>query len=380
MQDVDSETFEVAMAILKDLKITNFRGFDALEVDGLSKINLFVGKNNSGKTSVLEALFLLFGMSNPVLPGNINQIRGLNLFNPNQFKYLFHNLDLENVPSFRGIFEDESERELELNAISQLQKKNFFPDFPNLYPQQRDNFSPILSSALPLSEAVGIRMKFSQKEKSNEKIIKDSFAFYDANGINHIPPNNYEETLSAIYINPDKNDLVTLARYSEIVKRNENNAILEALQKFDSNIESIQPLLDGIYFKLKNITKLIPCNIMGDGIRRFLNIVTAVSEKHNVFVLIDEIENGLHYSAYETLWKNLIFYSLQNNVQLFITTHNIETLESLRVVLEESQHKEMCNYSKVFSISKTAESKYKAYKYSYEEFKTAIENDLELRK
>ncbi|MCL2282360.1 MAG: AAA family ATPase [Fibromonadales bacterium] len=370
------------MALLKNLRITNFRGFDALEIDGLSKINLFVGKNNSGKTSALEALCLLFGMSNPGLPGNINQIRGLNLFNPNQFKYLFHNLSLENNPSFKGIFEDNSERELELNAISQLQKKIFLPDYSNLYSQQKNNFSPIISSAPPTSEIAGIRLKFSRKEASDKKNTGENFCFYDANGINYIPSNNYEETLFATYISPDKNDLGALTRYSEIVKGNEKDAIaiLKVLQKFDSNIDGIYPLPDGIYFKLKNVTGLVPCNIMGDGIRRFLNIVTAVSQKHDAFILIDEIENGLHYSAYETLWENLISYSQQNNVQLFITTHNIETLGRLRAILEDNQHKEMRNYSKVFSISKTAESKYKAYAYSYEEFKTAIENDLELRK
>jgi len=367
------------MVLLDDLRITNFRGFDTLEIDGLSKINLFVGKNNSGKTSVLEALFLLFGMSNPGLPGNINQIRGLNLFSPNQFKYLFHNLKLENKPSFKGKFKDNSERELELNAISQQQKKNFPSNFPNVYPQQKNNVATILSSALPISELAGINLKFSQKDKSNQKITRESSVFYDNNGINHLFPNNYEEILFATYISYDRNDLGALARYSEIVKRNENDAILKALQKFDSNIDGIQPLPDGIYFKLKTITELVPSNIMGDGIRRFLNIITAVSEKHNAFVLIDEIENGLHYSAYKVLWKNLISYLQQNEVQLFITTHNIETLESLRVVLEESPYEEMRNYSKVFSISKTAESKYKAYKYSYEEFKNAIENDLELR-
>jgi len=87
----------------------------------------------------------------------------------------------------------------------------------------------------------------------------------------------------------------------------------------------------------------------------------------------------LHYSAYKLLWNGLISYSQQNNVQLFITTHNIETLESLKAVLEECQYEDMRDYSKIFSISQTAESKYKAYKYSYEEFKTAIENDSELR-
>jgi len=368
------------MALLEKLEITNFRGFDTLKIEDLSKINLFVGKNNSGKTSVLEALFLLLAMSNPMLPGSINQIRGLNFLSPNQLKYLFHNLNFESRPFFKGIFNDNSERELELNVISQQQRKNFSSSLPSvLYPQQRNNIPPILSSLLPAPEIAGINLKFSKKENSNPKFTRESSAFYDASGINYIFSNDYEEILFVTYIGHDKNDPGVLTRYSEIIKKSENNTILKALQKFDNNIEGIQVLPDGIYFKLKSITELVPSNIMGDGIRRFLNIVTAVSEKQNVFVLIDEIENGLHYSAYKVLWKNLISYSLQNDVQLFITTHNIETLESLRAILEESQYEEMRNYSKVFSISKTAEYKYKAYKYSYEEFKTAIENDLELR-
>jgi hypothetical protein len=70
----------------------------------------------------------------------------------------------------------------------------------------------------------------------------------------------------------------------------------------------------------------------------------------------------------------------QNDVQLFITTHNIETLECLKSVLEDSQYENMQDCSKVFAISKTAQSEYKAYKYPYEEFKTAIDNDIELRR
>jgi AAA15 family ATPase/GTPase len=107
----------------------------------------------------------------------------------------------------------------------------------------------------------------------------------------------------------------------------------------------------------------------------FLNIVTAVSEKQNAFILIDEIENGLHYSAYKLLWKSLLVFSRQNDVQLFITTHNIETLSCLKSVLEECEFENMRDYSKAFAISKTV-----AYKYSFEGFKTDIENDIELRR
>jgi AAA15 family ATPase/GTPase len=99
------------MTTLEYIRIEDFRGFDTLEIDRLSKINLFVGKNNSGKTSIIEALFLIFGMSNPSILGNINKIRGLGFRAlSGQFKYLFHNLRLENKPSFYAKCDGASER------------------------------------------------------------------------------------------------------------------------------------------------------------------------------------------------------------------------------------------------------------------------------
>ena len=357
------------MTTLEYLKIDNFRGFDSLEIKGLSKINLFVGKNNSGKTSILEALFLILGMSNPILPSNINRFRGLGINTrlglSKQIGYLFHNLQIENKPSFYVMFDDSSERWLDVEAK-----------------YEQNEFSN-KNSTLSRPEINGIGLNFAAKKRQNQKkLYKSSLVFTDNNSV--VTPNvpkNYVETLYANFIYSGMNDDAnTLMRYAEIVKRKGGDSILQALKTFDENIISIQPLNDGIYFNLKNVSELVPSNIMGDGIRRFLNIVTAVSEKQNAFILIDEIENGLHYSAYQWLWKSLLSFSTQNNVQLFITTHNIETLASLKSVLDETQFENLRDFSKVFAISKTINSGYKTYKYSYEEFKTAIENDIELRK
>ncbi|MDR0511033.1 MAG: ATP-binding protein [Rikenellaceae bacterium] len=151
------------------------------------------------------------------------------------------------------------------------------------------------------------------------------------------------------------------------------------MKAFDSNIDDVKTLNDGIYFSIKGIDDLVPSNIMGDGLRRFLNIVTAVYERQNSFLLIDEIENGLHHTAYKQLWKSLLYFVERNDVQLFITTHNIETLGSLKSTLEEENFKLMRELCKVFAIAKIAEAEYKSYRYSFEEFRTAIDNDIELR-
>jgi AAA15 family ATPase/GTPase len=355
------------MAFLEQLKIENFRGFDSLEIDGLSRINLFVGKNNSGKTSILEALFLIFGMSNPAIPNNMNRIRGIGV-NPKsgtakQLKYLFHNLKLDEKPAFYAKFDDASERWLTLDAKC---GQNVF-SFENVSVPEINGYGLTFATKTGQSQ---------RKSYKSDFIFEESAAILKANA-----PSEYIENLYATYISADvKDNQATLTRYSDIVKKKGGEQILKVLQEvFGNNILAVQPLPDGIYFNIKDMEEYVPGNIMGDGIRRFLNIVTAVSEKQNAFILVDELENGLHYSAYKLLWKSLINLSEQSNVQLFITTHNIETLESLKSVLEEKTFETKRDYAKVFSVVKSENTGINAYGYSFKEFQTAIDNDIEIR-
>ncbi|MDR0835057.1 MAG: AAA family ATPase, partial [Tannerella sp.] len=169
------------MITLDSIKIENFRGFDSLEIEGLSKINLFVGKNNSGKTSILEALFLLLGMSNPTLPSNINRIRGLGsgtqLGFSKQLKYLFHNLIFANKPIFSSKFSDTSERRLELEA------------------KFKHNEFSTENSSVSIPDINGIGLNFETKKKQTpRKPYKSSLVFEnDDNLVKPIVPKDYVE-------------------------------------------------------------------------------------------------------------------------------------------------------------------------------------------
>ena len=58
-----------------EIEISHFRGFDYIKIANLTKLNVFVGSNNVGKSSILEAVFMLSGMSNPIMPARINYWR-----------------------------------------------------------------------------------------------------------------------------------------------------------------------------------------------------------------------------------------------------------------------------------------------------------------
>jgi AAA15 family ATPase/GTPase len=108
-----------------------------------------------------------------------------------------------------------------------------------------------------------------------------------------------------------------------------------------------------------------------------LNIVAASANPMNNILLIDEIENGLHYSAYKKLWEAIFALAVSTNKQVFVTTHSKETLHKLNQMLEE--HPEYRNEMRLYTLENTLKKGYQAYKYSYEGLSGACENDIELR-
>jgi len=93
--------------------------------------------------------------------------------------------------------------------------------------------------------------------------------------------------------------------------------------------------------------------------------------------LIDEIDNGLHYSVYKKLWQAIFALATTTNKQVFVTTHSKETLSRLSQMLEENPdyQKEL----RLYTLEKTKLKGLQAYKYTYEGLSGACENDIEIR-
>ena len=131
------------------------------------------------------------------------------------------------------------------------------------------------------------------------------------------------------------------------------------------------------YIGLEGIDQLLTVNMQGDGLRRYLNVVAASANPMNNILLIDEIENGLHYSAYKKLWEAIFNLATTTNKQVFVTTHSKETLLCLSEMLEENT-----DYQKglrLYTLARTLKKGHQAYKYTYEGLSGACENDVELR-
>ena len=125
------------------------------------------------------------------------------------------------------------------------------------------------------------------------------------------------------------------------------------------------------------VPELLPVSMHGDGLFRYLTIVAASANPISNIVLIDEIDNGLHYSVYKKLWEAIFALATATNKQVFVTTHSKETLSRLSQMLEENPAYQQ--ELRLYTLEKTKLKGFQAYKYTYEGLSGACENDIEIR-
>src|SRR6476469_6662140 len=99
----------------KNISIKGFRGLKDCTINDLARVNVFVGQNNSGKSSILEAIFLLCGMHAPQLVLTIDLLRNLLHSEENDFRFIFYNLDYSSDLEIKAeLFDKDSEYKLKI--------------------------------------------------------------------------------------------------------------------------------------------------------------------------------------------------------------------------------------------------------------------------
>lgn len=357
------------MIQLESLEINNFRGFDHLKMNEFSKINVLVGKNNIGKTSVLESIFLLSGMSNPELALNLNLMRGLPV-NKNVLKYIFYNLETKNAPSIIGEFSEGTTRVLEISPFFEKKK---------VETSSRGLFSD--SSLTPVTDISGLRYDFSVTKPNKPKESFETLLRFEKDEIIIDPDYTYKEDIFSRFLTSDVTDDGLLERLNALFVSKKEHVMNELLNKFDAKINDMYVLPNGIYVDREGVSERIPLQMTGDGIRRFLNVAAtiAANDKQNFICLIDEIEKGLHHESQELMWRTLFMLTRPANIQLFITTHSWEMLESLAKVLKQDEYLDMWDDVKLISVVNTLLKGFQSYTASFEGLDTALEYGLEIR-
>ncbi|MFM8342079.1 MAG: AAA family ATPase, partial [Methylomonas sp.] len=177
---------------------------------------------------------------------------------------------------------------------------------------------------------------------------------------------------------------VLASLWDEVALTPNEDVVIKSLTIIDNNIDRLAFIEDSNQdnripiVKLKELDKRIPLNSMGDGISRVLQLILSVFRAENGILLIDEFENGLHYSVQEQVWQIIFQLATDLNIQVFATTHSWDCIESFaKVAIENSEEGVLLKVSKSARTSHNGKSIVTIY--DEKALKTITATDLEVR-
>lgn len=352
--------------MLQSLEIRNYRNLRHLTIEKLGRVNLLLGKNNTGKTSILEAVAIYINRGSADFILQLLDERGENYVKYE--KYLDRS--------------DESTREAAiLKTLTSLfsNRKPLFDEKNSLMIGELDQtlFGPLLA----LDKRVAIRFvryleefedapngqparrkRIYLEEGANEpdailglEIKAGKFSspiplrFFDRNR----PLRSIGMSASSLF--EERSDNLQFVKTKNI-ERDINGSLWDKIALTESEdevvnaLKIIEPEIDRITFrterereriavvKLKSSNDVIPLRSMGDGINRILTIILAMVNCENGYLLIDEFENGLHYSVQEQLWEVIFSVADSLKIQVFATTHSYDCIDAFSAILNSGRY------------------------------------------
>ncbi|CAC9626620.1 hypothetical protein [uncultured Gammaproteobacteria bacterium] len=308
----------------------NFRTFKKIKIEKLAKVNLFLGGNSVGKTALLEAFYLHLHQD------KIEAIKGLlvkkdvylsheddSLSIGSIVRHLFHNHQLSNFND-EGIILGE--------IIKQGKNKDKLTEIKTIIDDDDDEILRVTKNSI--SEDALLRNDFNELYRHYRM--------------------RYRHRISQHESKSRKNINLQFVRSSgsgDIVKMWDNIDLTDKQAKVIEALRIIEPSLSGIKFveqdrrgegriaKASIDGEIVPFKSMGDGINRILYIVLSMVNAQDGYLLIDEFENGLHYSVQEQVWKVIFSLAESLNVQVFITTHSSDCIKAFGSQWESNEKK-----------------------------------------
>ncbi|WRF71110.1 ATP/GTP-binding protein [Helicobacter pylori] len=341
--------------MIQSVRIKNFKTFKDTQIDGFTKLNIITGGNNVGKSNLLEALYCLVGKSMHPCTNVLeiyDNIRKEPLTSESK-SLMFYGLDTEKEIQIVTTLDNNQTLDLQIKFIAS------------------ENQKVIESQIIPIAEQTQIssQLNFTLK-KNNEEIYNDHLNIAK---VPNFPPIPNQSGYNRQFKNFDPNQLQKLLPFesatiipsgvayrqahmiqavSEICSNNQlEEELNKHLNQFDNNIQAISFNTNNqLKLKVKNIKEKVPLSVFGDGLKKYLHIVSAFMADNAKTIYIDEVENGLHFSRMGLLLKNIIDFINNNkdgNLQVFMTTHNQEFIEILDQVIKE---KDFAHQTKLFCL------------------------------
>ncbi|MFS8068300.1 MAG: AAA family ATPase [Byssovorax sp.] len=301
-----------------DFTVRGFRCFDFLEIPHIGRLNLITGKNNTGKTTLLEALRVYACAASPDDISVMLDVRG------------------ESAASDAGaalatIFGEEDAAEAmkkictlgPRTAPLSIKLRRYRQEHGKRWVESRDRTE---GEIFLVVEGPG----------SERRVRADWTSI--RNPISAWPPNRPSFFVGLGGVGVQAMDTI----WQEVVLGGADVAVIEALQKLEPTIARLAFVRDPrggpprALVAFQGGRKPRPLSAFGAGVHRFLGLLLACHAARGGLLLVDEIDTGLHYSVQTQLWELLDAWSTQFDVQIVATTHSLDCVRAFAEVARRS--------------------------------------------
>lgn len=340
--------------MLSAIKINRFRGIRECEIKGLKNINVFIGRNNHGKSSIIEALYLAsaaFEYDHPFAPIskisyllNRRSKRGLSWHKGKEtlwYRYETHEpLKIEVLPQKRGKLEIELfDRHIHpLLNFPKTQSALFHFDKKLRQRLPSHALSHLWALRFCLIDGYSIESDMTVNYTIGREPI---FAAFDS----AVPHFRETKAFMSRMMFIDENLLremesVEKTLWNDLLKKRDDKLVTEILRRgYEVEVEDITyvPMEEIYQLAIKLPKTTIRVDDLGDGARYSMILIMVAALARNTAILIEEPENHQHPAGVAKTLEMLFDIIKRNNIQIFITTHSLEFVKLAEIIAKEKR-------------------------------------------
>lgn len=327
---------------LGEVTIHAFRRLRSVSLAQLGSVNLIVGGNNSGKTSVLEAIATFcmpFDLREWIAAIRQRETKPISQIIEDDLRWLFAQDESQSSPDIRGVNHVSGSGAFTVRELI-AQYKRVTGEFTDREQVDVDEHgAPIYE--LTTSEQVGAEIDIEVRTVRNSDngntplAHRQRVTLWSMNPFEVEIPAFADQSLRVRTISPfsHQNERLQITQLSEAIETGWKEKVVDLLVKIDpliAGLEIIAPTGGRAQVAIRHAKLgVMPLSAFGDGVRRVLLFALTVPAISNGLLLIDEIENAIHISSISQVFSWLVDACRAYSVQLIATTHSLEAVDAL---------------------------------------------------
>ena len=364
------------------LTIRGYRGLSSLELEELGAFNLLLGANDVGKTSVLEAIFLLAGFANLQLPTRVNNFRNYVVLDFDDLSLLFNGLNTEAPIEIEALAGSGERRTLSIAAetaetsIEQRLESGGNGDASSV--KGARGAADRSTSSIPSGQRA-----LRYRAAADRDPLGESFSFSGRLWVRDRDvevaidsQSGVEEIISARFIFSSHG--YSSEAIAEVIVNRKKDLLIEYLRIINSRIEDIAISGDVVHVDI-GLRRMVPLNMFGGGMVRAATMLAFGIQGDQRILLIDELDNGLHYRAIPPLLQALMRLASDRGVQVYATTHSLDILSALRQVLSQEGFSRYRSMTTCYALQRDKDGLVRPYRYAYSQFDHCLAHGIEIR-